>query len=325
MQEIMAEFRSVLKSVLSISQQQEALHTKTAPLGGKSPRLGSLADEQQTIQMNLQRVVSQLVNLSHKTFGITSEIGKSLGQSASNMQKSVQQLTQRRTNQAAQHQSAAMASLNRTAQQLLNSMQSMQSQGSSTGFEEYLKRMKQISQQQQGINQKSQKQLGLQGRPTAARQKALQQLAAEQRAARQALQQLQQQMQQSGGKQGLGDLGKISEDMGEVEKDLRQEKFTRETIERQQKILTRLLDAQKSMRTRDYSKKREAEVGEDITRSGPSGLPADFGERRNLLQESLDQALREGYSRTYEQVIRDYFNSLSQEETLTGSGGGTDE
>lgn len=317
MQEVLAEFRSVTRNVLALSQQQESLHQRTKPVQGKSPLMEELANDQQSIQTNLQRVVGQMVQLSQKTFGIDRSIGKALGESASNMQKALQNLAQRRGHQAAQHQHAAMSGLNKTARQLTAAMNSLKSQGSSTGFEDYLKRMQQLTGQQQGINQQS-KQLGLQGRPTAARQKAMQELARRQMAARRALQQLQQQMQQSGGQKGLGDLGQISDDMKEVEKDLRQEEFTRRTLERQQKILSRMLDAQKSMRTRDYSKKRESEVAEQITRSGPSGLPADYGERRNMLQKSLEQALREGYSKSYEQVIRDYFHRLSQIEYKTG-------
>ena len=313
MNEVLEEFRSVLRNVLSLSQQQENLRKQTEPLQGKSPQMGTLADEQQNLQMNLQRTVGELVKLSQKTFGVTKDIGKALGKTAHSMQQSVKNLSERRSRQAARSQSEAMAALNETAQQLVNSMNDLQSQGSSTGFQNYLKQMQQMAGQQKGLNQQSQ-QLGQSGQPSPAQQAAMQRLASEQMALRQSLQQLQSQMQRSGGNQGMGDMRGATEDMKKVADDLRNNRFTRETLERQQRILSRMLDATKSLRTRDYSKKRKSETGEEITRSGPVGLPSDYGERRNLLQEDLDQALREGYNRSYESVIRDYFNSLSQSE-----------
>ncbi|MCF7805690.1 MAG: hypothetical protein K9N46_15885 [Candidatus Marinimicrobia bacterium] len=321
MNEVLDEFRAVLRNVLSLSQQQEALRNRTAPLQGKSPQLGELADEQQSLQMNLQRTVGQLIQLSQKTFGVTRDIGKALGNTASNMQRSVQSLAERQASQAANRQGAAMASLNETAQQLVNAMNNLQSQGSSTGFENYLKQMQQMASQQQSLNQQSQQQLGQQGNPSPAQQAAMQRLAARQMGIRQSLQQMQQEMSRSGESQGMGDMRGMTEEMKEVEEDLRNKRFTRETIERQQKILSRMLDATRSMRTRDFSKKRESQTGEEVVRSGPAGLPENYGERRNLIQESLDQALREGYSQSYESVIRNYFNSLSETQTEEAGSG----
>ncbi len=311
MAEVMDEFRSVLRDVLSLSQQQEELFNQTRPLENKSPRLGELADQQQNLQVNLQHVVSNLVRLSQKTFGVTRDIGKALGETASNMQQSLHHLSQRQANNAANTQSQAMTALNETAQQIIASMDGLQSQQSSTGFENFLKQMEELTQQQQGVNQQS-SQFGMSGQPSMAQRAAMQQLASRQMSIRRSLQQLQQALDNSGGRSGLGDLGKIGEDMEEVAKDLRQGEYQRKTQQRQQQILSRMLDAQKSIHSRDYSRERQSAAGEDVERAGPAGLPADYGERRNVLQEDLDQALREGYSRSYEQLIREYFDQLGQ-------------
>jgi len=311
MAEVMDEFRSVLQDVLSLSQQQEEIFNQTQPLQNKSPRLNELADQQQNLQVNLQHVVANLVKLSQKTFGVTRDIGKALGETASNMQQSLHHLSQHQANNAANTQSRAMTALNETAQQLIASMNSLQSQQSSTGFENFLQQMEQLTKQQRGVNQGSSR-LGMSGQPSMAQRAAMQQLASRQMSIRGSLGELQQALQNSGGRSGLGDLGKIGEDMEEVAKDLRQGDYQRRTQQRQQQILSRMLDAQKSINTRDYSRERQSTGGEDVVRAGPAGLPADYGERRNVLQEDLDQALREGYSRSYEQLIREYFEQLSQ-------------
>lgn len=318
MAEVMDEFRSVLRNALSLSQQQEALQKQTRTLENNSPQLGDLADRQQSVQINLQHLVSQIVGLSQKTFGVTRDIGKALGQSASNMQQSVQSLAQRQAKRSSEYQGEAMTSLNETAQQLIAAMNSLQSQGSSTGYQDFLKQMEELTRQQKGLNQQS-SQFGMNGQPSLAERAAMQRLASRQSGLRQTLRQIQEALQKSGGRQGLGDMEGIGKDMEEVTKDLRQGQYQRKTAQRQQQIMSRLLDAQKSIRTRDYSKERESETGEAVARSGPAGLPADRGERRNVLREDLDRALREGYGQNYQELIRAYFEQLSQETREAGT------
>lgn len=71
-----------------------------------------------------------------------------------------------------------------------------------------------------------------------------------------------------------------------------------------------MLDSQRSMKQRDFSEKREGTTAMDVVREGPSGLPSDLGQRRNLAMEALSLALKAGYSRDYQEMIRTYFNTL---------------
>ena len=81
-----------------------------------------------------------------------------------------------------------------------------------------------------------------------------------------------------------------------------------------------MLDSQKSMREREKHNKRKSKGAVDITRLGPQGLPEDLGERGELLNRELINALREGYARDYQELIRNYFNSLRINETKSGVG-----
>ena len=96
-------------------------------------------------------------------------------------------------------------------------------------------------------------------------------------------------------------------------RDLQNNQLLRRTFERQQRILSRLLDAQKSLRTQDYKEERQSRTGEDIIRISPGHLPGSLGERQSVLQQNLERALRDGYSRDNENVIRRYFEELRQE------------
>ncbi|MGB2698643.1 MAG: hypothetical protein WBD28_12410, partial [Candidatus Zixiibacteriota bacterium] len=80
----------------------------------------------------------------------------------------------------------------------------------------------------------------------------------------------------------------------------------------QERILSRLLDAEKSLTRRDYSKTRMAETGEDIIREGPDELPFDLGEKDRLEKEWLKKVFEENYPKEYEELIQEYFRKLAQ-------------
>jgi hypothetical protein len=108
----------------------------------------------------------------------------------------------------------------------------------------------------------------------------------------------------------LGRLDEISRMAEDVVKDLENRSIKRRTINLQRKILSRLLDAQKSLKERDFSEKRKSRAGVDVIREGPAKLPEDLGERTSRLNSELLKALKEGYAKEYEVLIRNYFEAL---------------
>jgi hypothetical protein len=101
--------------------------------------------------------------------------------------------------------------------------------------------------------------------------------------------------------------------MREVQTDLVQENVRPETIRKQERIVSRLLDAQRSARERDFEKRRKAESGQNVARSGPANLPAGgtrFRARRDILKE-----LEGGYAREYQELIKKYFEVLESTES----------
>mgnify|MGYP004210486551 CR=1 FL=1 len=105
--------------------------------------------------------------------------------------------------------------------------------------------------------------------------------------------------------------------MEEVIDDFRKRQIDRRTQERQQRILSRMLDSQKSLTQKDYSEKRKSSTAEEIIYSGPSGLPDDRGEREMLLINAMESALQEGHSREYQDMMKQYFRNLQQENNTS--------
>ena len=101
-----------------------------------------------------------------------------------------------------------------------------------------------------------------------------------------------------------------------VLKELEKKQFTRNTSDRQQRILSRMLDSQKSMTTKGFEEERRSETAKQVAWTGPSGMPADLGQRQSLIINAMNTALKSGYSRNYQNMIRRYFNKLSESETV---------
>ena len=310
--EMAGKFQTVMRNLLELSKLQESLEQSTRTMPRNSQRLAALAGQQQFAQDQLMKIMSSLMDLSKETFAVTPQMGKGIGMANAQMEKAKKKLTERNGRGAANSQQYAMKSLNEAVLAVYQAMNQMQASGSASGYEQFLQRMQEMSGQQQGINSQSM-QLALGQLSAAAQQSLMQRLLKQQRQVQKSLQQLMSETRQSG-EQGLGDLGGIAEDIDEVIKDFQNKRYQQRTKERQQRILSRMLDSQKSLTQRGFKEERKAETANEIVYEGPSGLPVDYGQRRSLAMEALNQSLKAGYSRDYQTMIRRYFNALSQSE-----------
>ena len=309
--EMIEKFQGLMQDMLYLSSEEEKLRNDVKQSSRNSPRLRELASRQQLLQDQLQSITNQMMELSNETFAITPEIGRGIGKANAGMEEAKTKLTDRNLNQAGKNQDIAMEGLNEATLALFNSMQNMQKSGSASGYEQFLKMMQQMAGQQQGVNQQGM-QLGLGQVAAAAQQQMMQQMLSKQKGIRKSLEQLMNEMRHSGQK-GMGDLSGIAGDMDEVIKDLQKKRFNRKTKERQQRILSRMLDSQTSMTQRGEKDDRKSSTAiSDLILEGPGGLPSDLGQRENLALQALNKALNAGYSREHQTMIKRYFNSLSK-------------
>ena len=110
----------------------------------------------------------------------------------------------------------------------------------------------------------------------------------------------------------LGRLEDLAKEMREVEEGLGKERLSRTTIEKQKRILTRLLEYQKSLKKQDLSKQREARVGRTYTAEQPSAtLPIDATEIRKQLETMSSPSAQERWPTQYRELIRMYYKALS--------------
>ncbi len=316
--QIMKELARTSSEMLRLSKAEEALQKQTGQLSPMSQKFNKMAEQQLSLLNNLNQLTKELYQLSQKTFFVTPEIGKAVGKALGNMQEALRQMEERNGRGAARRQKMAMGALNEAVLHIEQSMQGLAAASSAVGMEEYLRQLQKMAGKQQGINQQSMQlslKLGQNGRLTESEQGRLRRLAAQQRALQKALEQLQ---QEAGNHSNmLGDLQKMAKDMGDVAKRMEMGQLDRETLRRQQKILSRLLDAQRSVRNRDYSKKRESQVGKAYVIRRPGALPPEILQQKNQLQEDILRAKKAGYSEDFIHLIQSYYEALYKNNVTT--------
>lgn len=109
----------------------------------------------------------------------------------------------------------------------------------------------------------------------------------------------------------MGDLDDLAREMENVAADLDAGKLDRELIERQERILTRMLDSQRSMRERDYKKERSSTAAGEVRALAPGERPGNVDDEEVLLR-MIRRAMQEKGPAEYEELIRQYFRALSE-------------
>ncbi len=309
---IAREMAEAVRDLVTLSFQQETLMEQSRRMSVRSPGFREGAEFQSGVSEGLESVTDRLFKLSRKTYFVTPDIGQELGRAAEMMRSALDNYTARNPRQVTPQQSRAMESMNRAAVKVLEAMDKMKGSGSSTGFEEMMEKLKQMADGQSNINRQSQSMAmpkpGQGGAPMPV-PGAVGSLAAQQRALEQAMRELARQAQQLGSV--MGDLGNLADEMGQSADSLEDRNIGERTLKLQERILSRLLDAQKSVRTQRVSKERRSRAGEDFTRRSPGDIPPD--ELEDMLRRDILRAMKEGYSPDYQRLIREYFRALYSE------------
>jgi DNA repair exonuclease SbcCD ATPase subunit len=140
----------------------------------------------------------------------------------------------------------------------------------------------------------------------------LAQLAAQQEMIRQGLQEVTENLDEA--EDLLGDMNELGKDMEQVGKDLGDHRVDPRILERQQQILSRLLDAQRSVRQQEMSPDRESRTGTLASRTSPPPLPESLLQSQRTLEEDMLRGANDHYPSQYRKLVEDYFRALSRED-----------
>ncbi len=316
--ELAAEMERETQDLINLSKEQEALKDEMQAGANASMPVDpdEMADQQMSLSKSLNKLSDQVFDTAKKSMSVKPEMMRKLGEAMQQMENSMQQIQGNSMQQASSSCQNAMAALNDAAKQMMSASSQSNSSSSGSSGSSMQQKMQQMSQQQQGVNSQTQSmfdQMGQNGISMEGRQQ-MARLAGEQRQIQKGMEELAQEVKNRNDL--LGRLDDMAKEAEEVVKDMEARHVDRRTLERQQKILSRMLDSQKSMREREYSRKRESKTAGNIRRAGPHELPADLLERKRSLQDDLLRSLREGMPVEYEGLIKAYFQSLSKDKAV---------
>ena len=316
MQINLAGVHDALETTLRLSERQEALRGTVRQLATDSPTLRDYAQEQEQLKSGLLSVSDSLQALAKEIPQMKRTVQQESGEALRAMTDATEALTERNAARASGTQKASMTHLNELAlllADLLKQMQNSQGGGGGQSMQQMLQQMQQMSGQQQKLNRQIQEFLNdMQGnRLSVNQQERLKQLARQQA-------DIKKQLDELGKGNGmrddvLGDLDRIAEQMEETIRELQQGTQNRRTIQRQQQILTRMLQAQRSLQQQGKDDKRKGRQSTDeFDRTSPSELSPQ--EEIEELRRDLIRALDGGYAPDYERLIKRYFELLEKQQ-----------
>lgn len=311
-QQNLEDLRELLENLLKLSFDQEDLKEEVRGVRFNDPSLKERSQEQKKLQDDMGLIRDSLEALASRMFQIEKFVLDESQSITDNMQMSQTFFRNKQVPMVVYHQQTAMTSVNNLANMLSNAMQQLQEsmKNSQAGQAmcpkpgENPSQMQSISKQQQKLNQMME-QMMQQGEQEGGQQ--MSEMAGQQEQIRKQLQEAQQKMQGEGGKP-LGDLEKVMQDMIESEEDLRNQQLTHETMMRQQQILSRLLQADQSIRERELDDKRESKTGRELERTAPDELTQE--EFQNRVRQELLKSNQLEYSPDFMILIEEYYKKL---------------
>jgi hypothetical protein len=307
-EEVARKLYALSGRLVDLSRNQEEL-LRTGP--ARSTR--DLARDQQTLTEGARRTLDQLYELGRKSRFITPSLGQIMGEAVRNLDEARSEFMVG-TRPGGMHAGAqAGQALDGTVMALLAANESMCNSSCGSGCNNPLARMRSLSGQQEGLNNDTQQALG-QGQggqrlsSGSSGQEQLASMAARQEMIRQGLQEVQQSLGDQSGVLGrLGDLGK---EMEELVQEMRHRGVDERVLRRQERILSRLLTAQKSLRQEGQKQERVSRTGQPaegrLSPADHSGAP-DPAEalRRGILRGGRDPVPGE-----FRRLVETYFRSL---------------
>jgi predicted transcriptional regulator len=281
------------------------------------------------LQQRLSKDVNDLMDLTKSGMQMTPDLGKELGNAYNKMDKASDDLGQNDKQSAMSNQGKAKESLDNAAKMLGDMMKQMEQEGKN-GNQKGQGRMSMLMQQlskligmQQGVNGQMQK-LGENGKsgkdgkdgnselsPDAKAE--MDRLKIQQEQITKSLEDLNKEFEKEKEKTGdklLGDLNQVVKEMKEAIKDMSDYNVDDKTIERQNRIVSRMLDAQLSQREKDFEQKRESKPGENYVRTSPPEIVISGPNSINAFKEDFLKLQKEGYTEDYEDLITKYLMEL---------------
>ncbi|MCX6163256.1 MAG: hypothetical protein NTU73_00055 [Ignavibacteriae bacterium] len=328
---MMENIERIKNDLEKLSKEQQDLKEKSEDIKkSDKEEFQNSSKEQGDLKNRLTGDINDLMNMTNDGLQITPDLGKELGNAYNKMDKAEGDLQKSDKDNAVGNQGKAKQSLDNASKMLGDMLKQMKQDGKSSmkgqgRLGQLMQQLAKIISMQQGLNGQMQK-LGKDGKSgnkgkdgkdgTEEMQTdtklQMDRLKLEQEEIRKSLEQLNEEFEKERtGEKLLGDLKEVEKQMKESIRDMSDYKLDNLVMERQNRILSRMLDAQLSQREKNYEQKRESKPGENFVRTSPPEVVISGTNSINSLKEDFLRLQKEGYTEDYEALITKYFLELS--------------
>ena len=271
-------------------------------------RLAPISREQGRIQRSTAALSQSLHELARNNFMVPEALLKEMRKLEEMVDQSVDELQLQRSRRARSSATQAMGQMNHVVMNLLSTAMNAGQGGGGGGSPQSLsQQMQGMSQDQSRLNAMTEQlRKQMQDGMSESERQQMAQLRAQQQGLQQRLDEIRRQIEDE--RRVLGDLDELKAEMEEVVEGFDTGRLDADLRRQQEKILSRMLDAQRSMRERDFAKRRESREGDRLfaDQEGTelsTGDPADlFRLRRWLAPEKAPHA--------YQDDVRRYFRRI---------------
>lgn len=300
-QEVMDALDRALAETARLSQRQLNLSNSI----GRGSSIAQSRLEQGVIEEGVQKIIEQILSVSGKNALISPQIGAALVQARLQMGRAREAVSSASANirEAAEQAGEAVDALNVAAFQMLRSRDDVSGSSSASGLAEAIQKMQQMAGQQGSMSQEGQNLLSmLAGQQQM--QAQLQALAQRQRQMAQDLERLRAETQMPGSRD-------LAEEARELARKLEAGRIDRETVERQERLFKRMLDAGRTLQgeEKDEKKERESETAKGDSLSIPAPLRRLMDRSGQIRLPGWDELQR--LSPDERRLVTDYFRRLA--------------
>jgi hypothetical protein len=305
-----AAVRRAAQDLVSLQREAES------NLGSRSS-VPERADRQTDLSEGVSRVADSLAQLAQRSPFISPRLSESLGRAISGLSNSGKEMASGNRSRGEESGRGATSALNEAVLELRKAESSMCQNPGPGGAPakkpgSMTQQVGELGEKQAQLNQETRslaQRLSEQMRLSAGDRNQLQRLSEQQRRLREQLEQIQRDEEVK--RELLGKLEGARRDMQETEEILGEGNQLGEVEQRQQRILSRLLDAQRSVNRRDFEPQRESRPGEDVVRRSAAELPPDLLKESDRLRLDLLKAEADRYPAQYRAFVEAYLRRLN--------------
>ena len=319
--EDMAVLRQILENLVDLSLDEEKLLSDLAKTNNDDPEYVSLIHWQNKLSDDSKILEDSLYALSKRQVQIKATINREMRAISNNIQKSLDNMSERKSDKAVSQQQLVMTSANNLALMLSDVLQSMQEDlakktpgqqqcdkpGSGNPSPSDIKKMqeqlkKQLEEMKKGSNNSKKPKTNPRG-------KDLAKMMGRQEMIRQQLEKIAEKMLDS--ENGNTDnLLEAIDKMEQTEEDIANDNITMETLNRQNQIIEHLLEAEKAEQERDKDKTREAKEATQLPHHVQELL--EEYQKNKIKQSEMLKTIPAKLKPYYKEKVKEYFQNINQ-------------